>query len=514
MKIALTEEMKQIDEFAVNNTGILSLVLMENAGYAVANEAAVFFGENIVGKKICVFCGKGNNGGDGLVAARHLINHGAIVKVIMLAAKEELSSDTLANYNILTNMSTFILHVVDDKDWDKIAVHVMFSDMIIDAVLGTGFHGSVNGNIAKAINLMNASGKYILSVDIPSGVNGDTGKVGECAVLASQTITFLLPKAGLFLLPGRLYSGKVSIAPIGIPEYVIEAMNIKQILVTRDIVSVLLPVRSIDAHKGDAKIAVIAGSKGMTGAAALCSEAALRAGAGLVKLFTQANVADLLSTKLTEIMVEELCFENQIGISPAFINENLTRFEKFPVIVAGPGLGTLAGTSETIISLLQETNAKLVLDADALDIIADKKELIKNTKEVVVLTPHLGEMARLLNTTVESIKSEGIMNVARNFAVDNRCVLVLKSVPTIIGLPDGQIFINTGGNQGMATAGMGDVLAGTIGALVAQGIDQASAAIAGVYLHSLAGDIVAKDGIIGIAAGDIIAALPKATATL
>jgi NAD(P)H-hydrate epimerase len=255
---------------------------------------------------------------------------------------------------------------------------------------------------------------------------------------------------------------------------------------------------------------VIAGARGTCGAAALCSEAALRAGAGVVKLFAASDAADFLSAKLTEVMVETLPAGEADGLESAGFGLLLEKAEDFPVLAIGPGLGTKPGTAELVCRLAAETEKRLVLDADALNILAKNREILPKIKVPPILTPHLGEMARLADLTAKQIEEEGLLEVARRFAAAWRAILVLKGAPTLVALPSGEVFINTSGNPGLATAGSGDVLTGVVAGLAAQGAAAAEAAIGGVYLHGLAADLVAQDGLVGLAAGDVIAALPKA----
>lgn len=515
MKIVLNNEMKALDKKTIENIGMPSLLLMENAGLAIVNEIINLFGEDYLQKKICIFAGHGNNGGDALVTARHLVNSSVKTKIFLLDGLEGLSEETAINFNILKKMQADITIIKDSKTWDEALVNIMFSDLLIDGLLGTGFNGKdLSEDLTKLVEMVNNSGKTVLSIDIPSGVNGDSGEVSSVAIKASQTVTLSSPKLGLFLAPGRNYVGKISIAPIGIPKSVYEETTIKQNLITLQLVQELLPVRSPYAHKNQAKAAIVAGSLGMSGAAALCSEATLRAGAGVVRLFTPQSVSDLLALKLTEVMVEGIPDETNTGLQKDSSKVLLERLSEYNVVAVGPGLGTQQGTDEIVGDIIEKIDKKLVLDADALNILVGKTELLPNTKQIAVITPHLGEMSRLTELSVEKIIEEGIVNVAKNFAAKWRSIIVLKGVPTVIALPSGEVFINTTGNQGMATAGSGDVLTGSITALMAQGLDQASAAICGVYLHGLAGDIIARESMIGIAAGDIVAVLPKAWGTV
>lgn len=509
MKLALAEEIKNIDKKATEEANIPSIVLMENAGRAVFEMAAEMFERNLSGKKICVFAGKGNNAGDAFVAARYLLNNGVKVKLFLLAPEELFSADAQTAFSILKTMQPDISLLANQTEWDKMKVQLAFCDLVIDGLLGTGFHGTLEGEYASAVEAINNCRKPVLSIDIPSGIEADSGKAASIAVMATNTVTLALPKPGLFMFPGKAYAGRVSVAPIGVPNNIIDDMPIQQKLITNEMVACYLPRRSLLANKNQFRAAVVAGSKGMIGAAALCSEAALRIGAGLVKLLTAQNAADILSMKLTEVMVDTLAADDD-GLTPGFVDVLLEKTTSFSVVAVGPGLGIREGTKEFVCDFIQNTDKTLVLDADALNAIAGKTELLTKTKELAVITPHLGEMARLTGLSIEQIEQEGILRIARRFAIEWQTIVVLKGVPTIVALPDGEAFINTTGNPGMATAGSGDVLTGVIAGLIAQGLEPAPAAVCGVYLHSLAADIVAQDAMMGMAAGDILSALPQA----
>lgn len=513
MKLAFSEEIKAIDKKAAEEGHMPGLLLMENAGRAVFEMAAEILEKNFFGKKICIFAGKGNNGGDAFVAARYLLNNGVKAKIFLLAQEENLLGDAAVAFNILKGMQPEIQVLEDDKDWDKLLVYLLSCDLVIDGILGIGFKGTLEGSFGRAVNLINESKKPVLAIDIPSGVSADDGKVEKTAVQATCTVTLALPKPGLFIYPGRAYAGRISVAPIGLPTYIISQAPVQQKLITSEMVSFYLPRRAMTAHKNQTRTAVVAGERGKTGAAALCCEAALRAGAGLVQLFTAQDVADTMAIKLTEVMVDSLAAD-ETGLVPDFIDVLLEKTSSFGVLAVGPGLGTKTGTQETVRQLLVKTDKKLVLDADALNALVGKTQLLAQTKEIAVLTPHLGEMARLTGLTVEQIQEDGILRVARKFAIEWQSILVLKGAPTVVAFPDGEIFVNTAGNPGMATAGSGDVLTGVIAGLIAQGLDQAPAAVCGVYLHSLAADILAQDAMTGMAAGDIVSVLPKAISDL
>jgi NAD(P)H-hydrate epimerase len=510
MKAAFSHEMKNIDRRAVEEAGLPGAVLMENAGGAVARRAMEISG-GAAGRKICVFAGRGNNGGDAFAAARYLLNAGARVRVFLLDTAENLAADARVFFGVLQSMRAETIYLgKDGLAWDKAVIHLAFADLIIDGIFGSGFHGVLAESYQRAAELINASKRPVLAIDLPSGVDADSGKAAENAVRATHTVALSLPKPGLFLFPGKSHAGAVFVAPIGIPHNIIETEPVRQSIITPELVAAHLPARSPLAHKHQARAGVIAGARGTSGAAALCAEAALRIGAGVVKLFTADEVADILSAKLTEVMVDALPSDGEQGLDCAKFDLLLAKTAGFPVLAAGPGLGTKSGTADMICRLALETDKQLVLDADALNILAKNREILPKIKRPPVLTPHLGEMSRLSGLTAEEIRENGLLETARRFAIEWRAILALKGAPALVALPGGEVFINTAGNPGLATAGSGDVLTGVIAGLAAQGVDAAAAAVCGVYLHGLAADLIAQEGMVGLAAGDVIAALPKA----
>lgn len=515
MKIALTEEIRELDERAKNEGSMPGIVLMENAGRAVYDEAFVMLGQNVGGKKVCIFAGSGNNGGDAFIAARYLYNNGAKVRIFFIEGENGFSHDAAQALAMIKDLPIKMQSIrSEDKDKDGLLLHLVLSDLVIDGIFGTGFHGTLEGNCEWVVKTINKCKKPVLAIDIPSGVNANDGQVRTLAVIASRTVTFALPKPGTFLLPGKLYAGLLVVADIGINKNIIETAPIKQNLITADMVARNIPMRRIDAHKNTARMAVFAGSPGMTGAAALCSESALRTGAGLVKLFTGSDAYSILAAKLTEIMTEALSANKADGILSSAISELDDKLAAFGVLALGPGLGTKSGTTDAVCHILENYQGNMVIDADALNILSGRSSMIAGCKEVPVVTPHLGEMSRLTGLSPEEIQKEGLIRIARRYASQWRSVLVLKGVPTIVATPDGEIYINNSGNPALATAGSGDVLTGIIASLICQGCNQTESAVCGVYLHGMAADLLASKVATGIASGDIIAAIPEAITSL
>jgi hydroxyethylthiazole kinase-like uncharacterized protein yjeF len=402
-------------------------------------------------------------------------------------------------------------------------LYINEADMIVDGILGTGLKGEVTGIVSDIVKIINESGKYILSIDIPSGLNGSTGKIMGTCVKADKTVTFGLPKIGLLLHPGCEYAGRVIVADIGIPHNIIHSMNIKSNLIDFDIFSSLIPKRLNETNKGDyGKVLIITGSPGMTGAGCLAAKAALRTGSGLVYLGVPSTLAHIYNTNVTEAITismqdKDVSDKNAGGyhqsgeagyISASNINALGEYIKNKDVIAVGPGLSVKGGVFDITAWLIENSNVPLVLDADALNAISRNVSILGKLKAKAVITPHPGEMSRMTNMTIEEIRNHRI-ETAREFACRWGVVTVLKGWRTVVGLPDGTIYINTSGNPGMATAGTGDVLTGIIASFIAQGLTPEQAAVAGVFLHGKAGDRVASGmGEHGLIAGDIIEEIP------
>jgi len=509
MKVATAAQMRQIDYDAIHVYGLPGIVLMENAGAEVAREVVKVIGD-IADKKVYFFTGKGNNGGDGYVAARHLYNQGAKVKVFLLGTKEEVTGDARVNLDVLDRMNIDIVELTSERDWDKARIAISFADCIVDALLGTGFRGELSKPFAQAIEMINAAGKPVIAIDLPSGVNADTGQVPDIAVKATATVTLGLPKLGLLLYPGADCVGKLSVSDIGIPGELLTDSKIQQNLVTLQLVRELLPRRPAVAHKGDCgRVAIVAGSQGFTGAAVLAAQGALHAGAGLVTLGIPASLQDIMAAKLTEVMTRGLpeSVGSAIGMKTVPYIEQLVA--ENDVLAIGPGLGRAEDTQAAIREVIKNCEKPLVIDADGLNALADNIEVLVNSRSLAIMTPHPGEMARLTKMSPAQINQDRV-NVARQFAMQWGSIIVLKGARTVIAFPDGEIFINTTGNAGMASGGNGDVLTGIIAAFIGQGLSSHAAAIVGTYVHGLAADIAASTGQIGLTAGEVVNAIRAA----
>jgi NAD(P)H-hydrate epimerase len=509
MKIATAQEMRDIDKATMEWFGLPGVALMENAGRAVAEKAVAILGEPR-GKIVFIVCGGGNNGGDGYVAARWLHNCGVRVKLFLVSDRSLIQGDALIHLETVLRMGIECFDLSEPRGMEKARIAAAFADLVIDALLGTGFHGELSEPYRDSIELINGAGRKVLSVDIPSGVQADTGMVREKAVRAFCTVTFGLPKPGLWLYPGAEYAGKIEVAPIGIPSELLTAASIRQTLVTREYAASLLPRRLPDSHKGSfGHVLVLGGSRGMSGAVCLATQGALRTGAGLVTAAVPAGIGTIVSMKTTEAMTLELPETLAGGLGADAVKLVHDASARASVVLAGPGLGRHEDTLGAVRELLEINDRPLVLDADALFALAGHIELLAVSDSLAVLTPHPGEMARLTGLSVRQIQSDRI-GVARRSAMEWGNIVVLKGPHTIVAFPDGEIYVNPTGNSGMAAGGMGDVLAGMIAALIAQGLSSHDAAVLGVYVHGLAGDRVAAGRPAGMTALDLAEQIPAA----
>ncbi|RPI05385.1 MAG: NAD(P)H-hydrate dehydratase [Ignavibacteriae bacterium] len=514
-RIVSAEEMRWCDETAIKSCGIPGLLLMENAGRSIADVLKQKFPQR-ESRKVLVVCGKGNNGGDGFVIARLISNSCARVDVLLVPAPSELKGDAKVNYAILQKLAgKSSSHIRLLRYSKKILSSLSQSakpDIIIDALFGTGFTGPVRKPYTDIIEWINKQELPVVSADIPSGVNGTTGVVENCSVQADITVTLGVMKSGLLCNQGREVAGAVSVADIGIPRAITEDQRLKTALVDKEDVRRTLPRRSIHAHKYSVgKVLVLAGSKGLTGAAALCSTAAMRAGAGAVVLGTPEPVYSILARKMTEVMTTPLPATDQGTLSLNAIDGIRERLSWSDVLLIGPGLSQNPETQELIFKLLLEYHGKILVDADGLNAIAARGvSKFRSARASLILTPHVGEFSRLINIPPIEVERHRIES-ARILAKRLNAVVVLKGVPTVTASSDGSCILNSTGNPGMATAGSGDVLSGIIAGLWAQGMSDEEAAYASVYLHGLAGDLAAKKmGERSLLAQDLIQYLPAA----
>ena len=510
MWLVTPEQMKKLDRQTIQEAKIPGLTLMERAGTGVVDYLLRHYGSP-KGKKVVVFCGKGNNGGDGLVIARLLHAKGALLKVVMLAPYQELSKDAKTMYRRFKKKAKpsqiFVL-----PNQKKLASETHNAHLIIDALLGTGLSSFVHEPYATAIETINAAEGFTVAVDLPSGLHSETGAILGIAVQANLTVTFGCPKIGLYVGEAIDQVGSIQVVDIGIPSEFVESMNPQAQLLTQELIRPLIPARRASSHKGTfGHAGIVAGSPGKAGAPALAALGALRIGTGLVTVATPQTVTPIVESKLLEVMSLALpeTPDHLLGLEAGPALQHFCQNKSS--LAFGPGIGIAPSTAKLLSDLLPQLEVPCVLDADALNNMISHLEVFSHMKHLPVLTPHPGEMARLLaHTSSRTINTDRI-GIAKAFAIQHRVILVLKGANTVIANPQGQIAICPTGNPGMASAGMGDVLTGMIAGLLAQGLTAWDAAQAGVYLHGLAGDLAAlTQGEPGLIASDLISSIPQA----
>ena len=500
MKVSTVAQMRNLDKSAMEEFGISTDLLMENAGQAVYFVILNEFG--IKKKRFVVFCGIGNNGGDGLVVARKIHSNGGEVKVFLLGDEAKFEGVAKRNFEIVSKLPIEISNVASI---DSIKSAVLHSDAIVDAIFGTGLAREVNGIYNDVIQLINESQKTVFSIDIPSGINGDTGEMMGIAVKADYTVTFGLPKIGNMLYPGYDHCGKLYVSHISFPPSLYDADSIK--VATNNPIE--LPRRDKEAHKGDfGEVLFIAGASSYLGAPYFSALSFLKAGGGYSRLATPLSISPFLANKGSEIVF----VPQKETSSGSMALENKDRLLELSqggdMVVMGPGISLNEETQELVRGLALEIEKPLLVDGDGITAISKDIELIKKRKSQTILTPHLGEMSRIAKMEISEINRNKV-GVLQETAKDLNAIIVLKGAHSLIGYPDGTVFINLSGNPGMATAGSGDVLTGTIAAMFGLGLALPDAVRMGVFMHGLAGDLAAKDkGEDGITAQDIMDYLP------
>ncbi len=503
MKVVNPVQMREIDRRAIEDFGIPGASLMERAGEAVARAVLSLPGDS----PVHCFCGSGNNGGDGFVAARYLHQWGRDVTVWLIAPSSSLRGDARANYD-RAREAVLPVHELSDGEGLEQRLNTPAGFIAIDAVLGTGAQGNPRGRYAEAVELMNDLACHTVSVDCPTGLDAATGSVGEPCVKATVTVTMGLPKIGLVLWPALAYVGELVVADIGFPQELLEDSRYRTSILFEDEAFGWLPRRPLDAHKGTCgKLLVIAGSQGYTGAATLTAMAALRAGVGLVYVGVPRSLNDILEVKLTEAITVPFPDTHERTLSFDALGPILEWTDRVDAVALGPGLSQHPETVRLVRKLLPCITLPCAVDADGLNALAPVEERCTLGRHFV-LTPHPGEMARLVDSTVAAIQADRVA-ACRDLAARLDCSVVLKGVPTVVSGPDGDVFINRTGNPGLATGGTGDVLTGLIGALLAQGMPPLKAGALGAYFHGRAGDrAAARRGQVGMIAGDLLEDLP------
>jgi len=509
MKITTAAEMREIDRATTECFGVASLTLMENAGSAITSFILDYHAS---ANRVAVVCGKGNNGGDGFVIARKLHRAGRAVEVLLLARPSQLRGDALTMFErlplqpiIAENPAEFILQVLPQS--------LANCDLIVDAILGTGFQPPVKGLYADAIGAMNRSGKPVVAVDIPSGADSDalTEQARDGIARADAIVTFTAPRpAHVF---GNLTQGPIVVAPIGSPPEGIVSKLKLEVTTPQDFPALLAP-RPQNSNKGMyGHVLIVGGSLGKSGAAAMAGMAALRAGCGLATVATPRSALSSVAAFAPELMTEPLPETETGSIATGAMERGVLEplMQGIDVVAIGPGIGRNRETVQFVREAVRETKVPLVLDADGLNAFQGHTDLLDGSSRPLVLTPHPGEMSRLTDLPINEIQANRI-EIARKFASKHQLILVLKGNRTVVALPDGTAWINPTGNPGMATGGTGDILTGMTAGVIGQMHDDIPrAAIAAVYMHGLAGDIAAeKMGEHSLVATDLLAALPEA----
>ncbi|MEE9912015.1 MAG: NAD(P)H-hydrate dehydratase [Deltaproteobacteria bacterium] len=502
MKLATVEQMRGMDRFAIESLGIAEEILMENA--ALASVALLQRKFGIRGKTFVIFCGAGNNGGDGLAAARLIMSAGGQAKVFLTASPKKYSGAAKTNYDILCNLAGDIQLLTRA---DEARMDTLHCNAVVDAILGTGLDRDVKGLAADVIGLINTCQRPVLSLDIPSGISGDTGQVMGVAVRAACTVTFGLPKLGNLLYPGYEHCGELSVTHISFPPELYNRGDLT--LETND--RVLLPPRLAEAYKGVmGDVLFIAGGGNYFGAPYFSAMAFLKAGGGYARLAAPQSMIPFIAQSGREIVFlpqrETATFSLSLKAKP----DLLAWAEKADMVVIGPGLSLQDETTKLVRELASVISRPLLIDGDGLTAIAERPEILLKRKAATILTPHAGEMARLTRKTVAEVNADKI-GILRDAAKKLNATIVFKGAHSLVGLTDGRVYVNLSGNPGMATAGSGDVLTGCIAAMHGLGLSPEMATRKGVFLHGYAGDLAAEEkGQDGIIATDILEHLPQA----
>ena len=514
MKILTSREMREIDRATIEDFGIPGPVLMENAGLQVIKALKIRF-PRLAGERVVIVAGKGNNGGDGFVVARHLLNLGAEPTVLLLASKNELKGDAALNLGIILKLGIPVREITSRDDWSRSRLDLLHASLIVDALFGTGLLKPLDGLYARAVEDMNRAKSFRVAVDIPSGLSADTFElIGPC-VRADLTVALAAPKVAHIFPPAAECVGELLIAGISIPPALLQNSDLRLDLAEENFVRPFFRKRKRDSHKGTyGHLLIVAGSLGKTGAAGLAGKAALRMGAGLVTVATAESALGAVAKSMWELMTEPLAETAQKTISKDAVSRVLELLKGKNGLLLGPGISTQPSTIAFVQGLIPKVACPLILDADGLNAIAPDPEVLRRLKTPAILTPHPGEFARLTGRSTEDVLRYRL-ELAPEFATRYGVYLIFKGYRTLIAAPDGRVFVNPTGNPGMASGGTGDVLGGLIGSQVVQEKDLLGAAVSAVYVHGLSGDIAAaKLGEKSLTAGDIIRFLPEAVRAL
>jgi hydroxyethylthiazole kinase-like uncharacterized protein yjeF len=515
MKILTSAQMKEIDRRTIEEVGIPGPVLMENAGIQIFRFLQALILPYVDEDKIIIVAGRGNNGGDGLVIARHLWNNGMTPHVLLLGSREEVRGDAALNLKIAEKIGLAISEVKSEADWNVQKRRLKDASIIIDAIFGTGLTKPAGGLYALAIEDINRSDAFKVAVDIPSGLSSDSFEIIGPAVKADVTVTLAAPKIAHVLPPAEEWVGELMIADISVPRPLFDSPELKLEMVDKQDVLGSFQKRKKNSHKGTyGHLFIIAGSLGKTGAAVMAAKAALKTGAGLVTVATPKSGLPMVARGMVELMTEALIETTEGTIAAEALPQARRLLKGKDVVLVGPGISTHEETASFLVSLLPEVKRPLVIDADGLNILSGRPELLKKLPRPTILTPHPGEFARLVDLPLREV-IERKLELAPEFARKHGVYLVLKGYRTLTCSPDGRTFINPTGNPGMATGGSGDVLSGMMANFLMQEKDALRAALTAVYLHGLSGDLaVEKIGERALVASDLIRFLPKAAKNL
>ncbi len=509
MILVTAAEMQAMDHRTIDEFGIPGRILMENAGRGATRFLLQRF-PDIQDKKVGVIAGRGNNGGDGFVIARYLKQREISVSVYILGKTDTVRGDARANLKLLKPLGVPVIEIPDETAFRQRRPEMDDLELWVDAILGTGLKSEVKAFYRTIIDYINDRKGPVFAVDLPSGINADTGQICGVCVRADATATFAFPKIGHMVYPGAACCGELETIDIGIPPHIAAAVAPQQFLITAEWIRSYLQPRPAETHKGTTgHLLVVAGSTGKTGAAAMTCTSALRVGVGLVTLGVAESLNSVLECQLREAMTAPLP-EFAAGVlgESAFdpIHNELMPGKK--CVAVGPGLGQASETGKLVHRIIRESQIPVVVDADGLNHLAGGLDGLKDAAAPIVLTPHPGEMARLLDVSTQKVQQDRI-TCAREFAVRHRVHLVLKGARTVCADPDGRVYINPSGNAGMASGGMGDVLTGMIAGLIGQGLAPVKACQAAVYLHGAAADsLVDARGPYGYLAGDVMNSIP------
>jgi hydroxyethylthiazole kinase-like uncharacterized protein yjeF len=514
MKILTAKQMQQVDKKAINKIGIIGPILMENAGIQITNEIVKKF-PDIQDEKVVIVAGKGNNGGDGFVVARHLYNRGCRPVVLLLAAKKDLKGDAALNAGIADKVGIAIKEITSSRQWDAQKKLLSKATLLVDAIFGTGLTQPARGIYATVIQDINKSKAFKVAVDIPSGLSSDTFSIIGPCVRVDLTITLAAAKVAHVFPPAEDCVGELKIGDIGVPPFLFEDEEFKLEMVQMERIRPYFERRKRDTHKGTyGHLLILSGSLGKTGAAAMAGKAALKMGAGLVTAGVPKSCLPIVARSVMELMTEPLPETDKGTLSVEALPEILRLLKDKDAMMLGPGISTHESTAELVLALLPRIKVPVVLDADALNILASKPDILKSMSDPVVVTPHPGEFARLTGLSTKEVLDRRLELVPR-FAKKFGVYVVLKGYRTLTSTPEGKTFINPTGNPGMATAGSGDVLSGMIASMIIQEKNILDAILTAVYIHGLSGDIGAvRLGEKALTAGNMITYLPAAMKSL